>query len=128
MNMSIFSDSRSRRISLVLASVPAASSLEDLDLPLPQQAPLGVDLLSGQDVSLVHGLAEDRAGTGEEGHVADPERLVRNGALGFLLGLGDSADADSGCRPSTATAGDSEPQRNPTRRSTGIRAPARRRW
>ncbi len=66
-----------------------------------------VDLLRRQEIALVHGLAEDRAGPGEEGHVADPERLVRDSALRFLLRLGDpgadqsrgrTSDGSSGCR------------------------------
>ena len=62
--------------------------LEDLDLPLAEKAALLVDLVGSQQVALVHRLAEDRAGAGEEGHVADLERLVRDGALRFLLCVG----------------------------------------
>src|SRR6266849_3789391 len=88
MNMSIFSDSLRRRISLVLASVQAA---------------LRVDLFCREQVALVHGLAEDRAGPGEEGHVADLERLVRYDALWFLLRVSEAGEAES--RGRTADSG-----------------------
>src|SRR5207302_669663 len=63
--------------------------LDDLDLPLAEQPPVGVDLLSGEEVAFVRRLAEHRRGTGEERHVADLEGFVRDTPLGLRDGLRD---------------------------------------
>jgi hypothetical protein len=71
---------------------------ENLDLSLSQKPTLRVDLVRGQQVALVHRLTEDRRCAGEESHVADPVRLVRNRALRFVLSMGDTGYTDPGCR------------------------------
>src|SRR6267143_3929967 len=76
--------------------------LDRLDLALPEETALGVDLLRGEDVPLVHGLAQDGGGARVEGHVADLVGRGRNRALGLRrrrlgLGLADEArPADQG--------------------------------
>src|SRR5205085_854387 len=74
--------------------------LEDLDLPLPEQASLRVDLVGREPAALVHGLAETRSGAGEERHVADLERLVGDGALRLLLVVGYRRNPQTGGRAS----------------------------
>ena len=55
--------------------------LERLDLALAEQAALGIDLVGGEHVALVGGLAQHRRRAGEERHVTHLVRLVRDGAL-----------------------------------------------
>src|SRR2546422_8057126 len=50
--------------------------LEDLDLPLAEEAAGSVDLLRREKLALVHRLAEHSPWPGEERHVADPVGLV----------------------------------------------------
>ena len=61
--------------------------LERLDLPLPQETALGIDLVGGEHVALVRGLAEHGGGAGEEGHVADLVGRVRHLARVLHLGF-----------------------------------------
>ncbi len=51
---------------------------DGLDLALAQESALGVDLLGGHGVSLERRFTQDCRGAGEEGHVTDLERGVRN--------------------------------------------------
>src|SRR5439155_18216447 len=60
-------------------------SLEDLDLPLAEEAAGGVDLLCRQQLTLVHGLAEQRRRPREERLVAALVRSIRNISLVLLL-------------------------------------------
>jgi len=59
-----------------------------LDLALAEQSSLRVDLLGGEDVSLVRLLAEHGCRTGEEGHVTGLVRLVGDRPLGWHRRLG----------------------------------------
>ena len=69
--------------------------LDRLDLALAEETALGVDLLRGEDVALVHGLAEDGRRARVEGHVADLVGRIRNLALGLGLGFGVPDQAGS---------------------------------